>query len=327
MPAPVTTVPAALHALLAGIIDYAGLFPPARLPLDDALARYARYRQGPDRWMLARFVTPVGRLGDLDAHAELWAETPADDPFRLSLLPRGGDTAETFLDTLRDDLATSRALHERHQRRIVVDALEVRWPSGVLGEDTRTHRAFLDDVGHTLRDAGFGEAEVYLEMPVGTHTPELLPPVLDALAHADGLRAALKIRMGGATPADHPAPERVAPILDACRRAGVRFKATAGLHHPMRHHRESLGGSMNGFLNVFGGAALARAHDLDLDALTRILEERDPAAFRVDQDRFAWRGLSATADEIAETRHTFATSFGSCSFDEPREDLRDLDWL
>ena len=39
-----------LRALLSGIIDYAGLFPPAKLPLDQAIRNYARYRTEPDSY-------------------------------------------------------------------------------------------------------------------------------------------------------------------------------------------------------------------------------------------------------------------------------------
>jgi hypothetical protein len=52
--------------------------------------------------------------------------------------------------------------------------------------------------------------------------------------------------------------------------------------------------------------------------------ELDPEVFVVDSERLAWRHLEATADQIAEARRTVLTSFGSCSFSEPREDLRAL---
>src|SRR4051812_41630301 len=54
-----------LRTLLAGIIDYAGIFPPARLPLEQAIRNYARYRQGPASWMLGRFVCPAAQLTPL----------------------------------------------------------------------------------------------------------------------------------------------------------------------------------------------------------------------------------------------------------------------
>src|SRR5207244_8426599 len=59
-----------LQALLTGLIDYAGLFPPASLSMEQALANYARYREGEHAWMLGRFVVPAARA----------AEVPADVP-------------------------------------------------------------------------------------------------------------------------------------------------------------------------------------------------------------------------------------------------------
>jgi hypothetical protein len=56
----------AIRTLLRESIDYAGLFPPARLPLEEAFDNYLRYRTEPEAWMLARFVIPVGRLDELD---------------------------------------------------------------------------------------------------------------------------------------------------------------------------------------------------------------------------------------------------------------------
>ena len=53
-----------LDILLAQIVDYAGLFPPADLPMDQAVANYAAYRQDPGAWMLGRFVVPVARLDE-----------------------------------------------------------------------------------------------------------------------------------------------------------------------------------------------------------------------------------------------------------------------
>ncbi|MDE3127939.1 MAG: hypothetical protein KGL38_08030, partial [Gemmatimonadota bacterium] len=55
-----------LAALLARAVDYAGLFPPARLPMADAVRAYADYRHGPQAWMLGRFVVPAARLEEFD---------------------------------------------------------------------------------------------------------------------------------------------------------------------------------------------------------------------------------------------------------------------
>jgi len=52
-------------ALLSRLIDHAPLFPPASLPLRDAIAEDARARESRDAFMLARFVCPATRLDEL----------------------------------------------------------------------------------------------------------------------------------------------------------------------------------------------------------------------------------------------------------------------
>ncbi|MBI1786303.1 MAG: hypothetical protein HYR60_01975 [Acidobacteria bacterium] len=47
--------------LLRGLIDYAGLFPPAALSMQAAVQNYGRYRQEAHAWMLGRFVVPSAR--------------------------------------------------------------------------------------------------------------------------------------------------------------------------------------------------------------------------------------------------------------------------
>jgi hypothetical protein len=55
----------ARKALLGGLIDHAPLYPPASLPLDEALADHRRAREGPDSWLVRRFVCPSSKLGEL----------------------------------------------------------------------------------------------------------------------------------------------------------------------------------------------------------------------------------------------------------------------
>src|SRR5690606_19531676 len=57
--------PRAARVLLSGIVDYAGLFPPAALTMWSAVQNYAAYRSGVDAWALGRFVAPAVRLHEL----------------------------------------------------------------------------------------------------------------------------------------------------------------------------------------------------------------------------------------------------------------------
>jgi hypothetical protein len=84
---------------------------------------------------------------------------------------------------------------------------------------------------------------------------------------------------------------------------------------------------MHGFLNVFGAGILAHAHTLDEKFVHKILEAESARGFSFEGPSFACKGISVDHAQIEDARRSAVTSFGSCSFDEPREDLRALGLL
>ncbi len=52
----------ARRALLARLFDYAGVFPPAELPLEEALAEWRRIRASDDAWLVNRLVVRPGQV-------------------------------------------------------------------------------------------------------------------------------------------------------------------------------------------------------------------------------------------------------------------------
>jgi hypothetical protein len=135
-----------------------------------------------------------------------------------------------------------------------------------------------------------------------------------------------KLRCGGVNAAAFPSCEQVAFVIAACRDAKVPLKFTAGLHHPVRHFNAGVQTHMHGFLNVFVAGVLAHARGLSEEQLRPILGEEDAKEFAFDDAGLRWKDWQATTDEIAAARR-IVTSFGSCRFDEPRNDLRALGWL
>jgi hypothetical protein len=133
-----------------------------------------------------------------------------------------------------------------------------------------------------------------------------------------------KIRCGGVIADAFPPPEAVAAFVAACRDAGVRFKATAGLHHPVRHVDPATGFHMHGFLNLLAAASFAAAHNLRPGGLERVLAEEDPEAFEVAADGIRVGQQRASSDEIEAARRHLFVSYGSCSWREPVEDLQAL---
>jgi hypothetical protein len=287
-------------ALLSGLVDYAGLFPPAALAMDAAALEYARWRRSPEAFMLGRFVAPAARLGELGRSAEALLPKPgAGEPWRVSAL-----------------LGTNASADE---------ALVQSFNASCAG------RAAVDSV--ELKAATPSEAEASLAaLPAGlTAYVEIAPDdTLAAMLAALRRRGArAKIRTGGVVPSAIPEPRDVARFITACAEAGVPFKATAGLHHAVRaehaltYEAASPRAVVHGFLNVFAAATFARA-GTDPSQLEAVLRETQPSAFRFDASSLSWRELRATSETLEATRRDFASSFGSCSFAEPVADLRAL---
>lgn len=140
-------------------------------------------------------------------------------------------------------------------------------------------------------------------------------------------RVGLKIRCGGLSAEEVPEPLAIAAAIATCRATDIPLKATQGLHHPFRHHDPDLGTTVHGFINLFVASALAQACDLPVTQLTEIVAEEDAGAFVIEPEEIGWQGYQASAEEIAVARKMTLTSFGSCSFSEPRDDLRNLDLI
>jgi hypothetical protein len=295
--------------LLRELIDYAGLFPPASLPMTAAAANYDAYLRSEWNWILGRFIVPVSRLGEFK-EAYAGSPTPLDKDegrtkWRLSAL-LGPDAAA--------DVARIREFNERMAGGVssssaVIESVEVK----------------ITSAEEMQRLSGIIPAELatYFEIPL-----QMLNWA-ECVKAAAGCGRRAKIRMGGETADKFPAPGSVIEFMRQCAASNVPFKATAGLHHPLRSvHRltyqpESPSGMMHGLLNVFLAAAFLWA-GMQAEIAVQLLEEQSAQAFHFDLDGAAWRQHRLSRDEIAAARLNFAISFGSCSFTEPIDDLRSL---
>ena len=330
----------AADALLDSLFDYAGLFPPASLDLDAATAAYARYRTGPDAQMLGRFIVPAARLaapasgededspGDDPPALDAFADRFAGGPWRFSVLGLAPAEGEAWSEAALRTLRTARAFDGRHDGRTTCDRFELRLPAE-LAADPDALADTLGDLDEAYRNGAGTGPRAALEVPF-LESPGTVAPAADALARANGRAGrpafALKLRCGGVTPDLVPSVEALATALAEVVRAGVPFKATAGLHHPLPNHDDAVGARMHGFLGVFGGAALVRLHGLGADDWAEILDSDDSSEWSAT-DGLRWRSLRATAAEVADARRQLALSFGTCSFDEPLDDLRQLGWI
>jgi len=307
-PVSASAPPASLRALLNRLIDYAGLFPPAKLDMATTVSNYAKYLKSPDSWMMGRLIVPVSRLEELEREAEALLPRELDgefEPWQISAL-----VAEAEGAPLERDLAAIEAFNQRHEDEgaglAIIDVVELK------GESP----AAIDDALELISDDYFA----FFEAPIDRDPRGLIAALVDGDAGA-------KVRTGGATADAYPAPEHLARFIAACAAANVPFKATAGLHHPFRHESAAIKAREFGFLNVFVAGCLAQTHELAASELVQLLEEESLAAFTIDDEGIEWNGHRIRTENIEDVREEFAVSFGSCSFDEPREGLRTLKLL
>jgi hypothetical protein len=294
----------ALNTLLEGVIDYAGLFPPARLPMEEALAEYLELLNGDDSWLVSRFICPSERLDEL---AEELESQKAEIDFGISVIGTGGVDANSFAKGVIQDASNLALFTGRCSDICAIEAYEVKAPQ-------MEFKAALRALGP------FRELEVFMELPWS----DSMHDNLHYLAETDWIGA--KARSGGLEASAFPSSEKLAGFMHECMNLNLMFKLTAGLHHAIRRHDPELNTMTHGFLNVLSATAIADENELTRKEMAMMIEETDPKAFTFTQDAVTWGEWEAGLEAIEDARGLFV-SYGSCSVREPVEDLQALSLL
>ena len=301
---------ASLRALLEHAIDYAGMFPPCSLDLEPSLNNQAQYVRSADAWMLNAFVLPVGQF---DAAKRILSDFDPLHPLRVSALGPKTETAAAFGEMFEKTAAAIRSLAAHNVDLISVDQLEMFLPEDVDLD--------LLKEAHSM----IGDLPAFWEAPT-ERAARTIALLAEFNSDADTPTFGYKLRTGGVTPDAFPTSAEIAKALVVPLTHQVPIKFTAGLHHPIRQFRDEVRTKMHGFLNVLGAAVLAAEHKWDEKQIAAMLDDEDAKSFSFDNDSFSWREWKIDIKRLKD-RRKFVTSFGSCSFDEPREDLRALNLL
>lgn len=230
----------ALRDSLRGALDYAGLFPPAGLPLGQAINNYAAYRESEHRDLLGAFVCPSNRLTELE-----------------SLLPGRGEWPLAVVggSDLPRDFEAVLAFNQRMPGIAKIRSFELRFDG-------------VSPIPGGLKTMQGKGVRVYLEGPWSGDGMESVKYF--------GLHA--QLRMGGAEQAAFPSVTVVAAWLRKDAELELPYRATAGLQHPVRGVRflsyaaDSATARMHGFLNL----AAATAAAAEGGPVERLLETEDP---------------------------------------------------
>jgi hypothetical protein len=307
----------AMRVLFEGLIDYAGLYPPAALGLSESVANYRSYVHGNDNWMVARFI--CGTVHAAQFTDELQVGFHAGSPLDVSLVTR---------DPVQD---VPRILAEL-PASVRIGAVEVALTSGKsAGEQIASHREFFNRLTDRGRDVS-----IFYELSLSEAWDEEFLRLADALGgevptHSERT-IGCKLRCGGLEAHLIPSPERLGSALYACADRSIPVKFTAGLHQPFRHKPHagetgSVGVPMHGYFNLYWAAMAANLKALRADEVVAIVAEMDSCSPAVESDSVEWLGIRLSSEEIRNVRSSKVLSFGSCSFDEPVSAARQLGWV
>jgi hypothetical protein len=301
----------AISRLLSKSIHYAGLFPPASLPLSEAIEMFKRYLHGRESWIISSIVLPIDRLGEA-------AGSLTDIPFQLTAIPRRTGDPQEWLGRLQEDCDELRSFLAIHPQ-VAIQALEIPLPkSGAASEIARQVEELVPLMnGH----------RVFLELPPGESSfrDELAATIAALQRHRLSLWG-IKLRMGGTLPDAFPSTALVADVLATVRDHQVPIKFTAGLHHPLYHWNNDLGVHMHGFINVLMAAMFAHACRLPPKNIETILADERSKDFVFNGNVARWLDLPIRTELIEDLRRLIV-GFGSCSVNEPLHDLRTLGWV
>ena len=300
-----------LAKLVHHAVDYAGLFPPAGLPLDEVVRNFSLYRQLPTSSMLGRLVLPAARMEEFASLIETLAlESQPGEPWRISALVPTVNEAAKFSEACRFLTEFNNA---HRSRGFEVDSLEIKTDSP-------------DDVAVTLAKLP-SDFQAFLE--IDCHA-DPSPSIGRIAEQAKTAPVFAKIRTGSIVAEQIPGIQQVARFIQACAAHSVGFKATAGLHHPLRNEYrltyddDPPRGIMHGFLNVFVASIVAFDQQVPSNVIEEILSDTSPASFQFEAGQICGREFQIDASRIRQLRLSSIQSFGSCSFLEPTEELQAL---
>lgn len=319
-----------LQPFMNEIIDYAGMFPPSGLPFDEAFSNFLSYRDQQHNSFLSRFIIPAATIPSVSNFDEEIRKRNRTIPFSV-LLP-SAETRDEFISEAKKKLKPVHDLKTYFQGLVSTDVLETRVPLSIAESDENEIKSTVLELANAVTDADLNATHLFVETHFSDNWLTTVPTFIKAISEINDdedlpLSIGFKLRCGGVEAEQFPDIQQVALAIEECGQHNVAMKFTAGLHHPIRHFNETVDTKMHGFINIFGAAILMFHQKIDASELPLILSDEHDGSFIFDNQFFSWKQASVSVKQIIEARDRFCYSFGSCSFNEPIDDLTHLNLL
>ena len=293
-------------AAFGGLIDYAGLFPPASKTMEEAAVDYARLRSEDSRWIVGKFLCRASQLEDL-ASAAMSQMRRGDQPWEVGVIfDMGPGAAAMVVNDFQTEMSPALS---------------------VTSVEAKTPRPDQDAIATTIESMGALDTDTAVFVEVVKGAP--MGPQIEAIGtnlRSRGRTGGAKLRCGGLSPEDFPTTEEITEFLWESTNARLPFKATAGLHQPVRHYDDGAKLWRHGFVNLLV-ASVSCDDGATKETVAAIVAESDPEAFAMSASSARWDTIHLPGSAIQRSRRNGFIAFGSCDIDEPITALRDLDFL
>ena len=233
----------------------------------------------------------------------------------------------------------------KHSGKVRIEVYECKLPSNSPSKET------MEKATDLLNQNKLSHYHEFPELPdVGINYStnedesswnEEILPVVSMIAELEG--AGIKLRCGGIVKEAFPSVEQMAAMIQTCALIDIPMKCTAGLHHPIRHFAEEYDAYMHGFINTFGAGVFtsnfpnpenSQERFRMFTLLSHLIGDQAADNFDFGDEGMIWKVgddrdsiFEFDNDSIKNCRGKNMISYGSCSFQEPIDDLKQLGWM
>ncbi len=322
-----------LNIFMQGLLDYAGLFPPATLSLENSLKNFAEYNHHNQKDWLGKFILPINKIDDtilLLNNQNIFSTLK--NKAQLSIILSNSKTLSEYKNCAQNDLLSIKKLINQFGNTIDLQSFEILPPNDIFNsENTNLLKNFLNYSTEVLFEFK-NKTDFYCELPLSEKLNDYLTEIKKHNENINLLKISVKLRTGGVTPQQIPCPKDIAEAILLCAKHKIPLKATAGLHVPVPNENLQVGAILHGFLNIFSCMLLCYDQILSYKNIINIEEmKKIISSYSYKDFKFSETGLQIgeTKDRfisnqnMTDLRKSYIKSFGTCSFLEPIEHLHE----
>lgn len=312
-----------LNIFMQGLLDYAGLFPPANLPLQVSLKNFSEYYDHQQTNWLGKYILPVNKV---DETISILNEHPLFSKLKnkanFSLIISNSETINDYSKILEKDITLIKKLTNQFEQTITLDSIEFAPPKEVF--TTNNTKLIIDTLNILLEKFSYLDKinQFYCEVRVLENLHEYIQTISNFNQKISN-KIAIKLRTGGVTPAQIPPSIDIAKAIRVCAEQKIPIKATAGLHVPVPNDNPHVGARLHGFLNIFSCLLLCYDDLMSIENMENIISNYSYRDFKFTDSGLHVGNRYISNQKMTELRKSFIKSFGTCSFIEPIDHLKE----